>query len=523
METTCCLHPIQQPAKFWADQGALPGLEPRTAGKGGFRTATATTTFFTEPTPALEGKLDAKDYYQVFAKLCYQGENKGLPHKLGLTLTCSECGLNFKTNPNIPLTADPDEKKAAEESVKAAGELKAHIVSQGVVITDETFEDLVNTAHMKATVSMTPLPPVPSPANSFAQLAEVQPQPVEGWPAILNATQVALAEIGGSPTTIQIAKAAEELVREVDAKEQFIQGRLGDEIFRFIQTIPKKTPRECGETLSTFILVPYQRWLTNFDLRNIKLLKSYELSADTERDILQGLAVPLRPLGDSDELTGLALRKVRQLVADVSSLCKNVLPKLRSVLLPGGRIMQEYLLRAYVMGIFQRFMDPHHIPPGDEELGGGAAAPANMKLLYKSLTQCIRKYAVGTKIPSEDEIRLALEKRAEKERNIFRKERDGMSRDRRRVEATLKELGMGKWAVGGTKAIRQYDPERYEAERAERAAAGIVDYPGADAANAAGGAGQPFDMFGGDYGEAYDAEGERFDEEFLPGMMQGED
>lgn len=518
METTCCLHPITQPAQFWEGQGELPGLEARTAGKGAFRTASATTTFYTEPPKALVGKVDAKDYFQVFARLCYQGDNKGMPHKLGLTLTCSECGLNFKKNPNIPLVTDSDPKKAAEELVKEASELQAHIVSQGIVITDETFEDLINTAHLKSTVTMAPLPTIPRITNSIPDLIAVQPHPFEAWERVLNATQVALAEIGEQPTTIQIAKAAEELVGEIDEKEQFIRTRLGDEAFRFIQSLIKRTPRECGESLMTFVLVPFQRWLTGFDLRNIKLLKSYELTKDTERDILTGLSTTLRPLGDLEDLTGLALRKVRQLVEDLSSACKNIFPKLRGILLPGGRIMQEYLLRAYVMGIIQRFMDPHHVPEGDEELGGGAAAPANMKMLYKALATCITKYAVGTKVPSEDEIRLSLEKRAEKERNIFRKERDGMSRDRRKVEAALKQLGMGKWAVGGSKAIRQYDADRYEAERAERAAAGIIDYPGLDAANAADGV---YDMFGG--ADAYNAEEAQFTEEFLPGYAEGED
>ena len=40
-----------------------------------------------------------------------------------------------------------------------------------------------------------------------------------------------------------------------------------------------------------------------------------------------------------------------------------------------------------------------------------------------------------------------------------------------------KSLGIGEWAVGGTKAIREYDEDRYEAERTERAQAGLVDYP----------------------------------------------
>lgn len=518
VETTCCLRPITTPMGFWGDQGTLPALEARTAGKGGYRSATATTTFYTEPPKTLEGKVDAKDYFQVFAKFCYQGDNKGMPHKLGLTLTCSECGLNFKTNPNVPLVVEANPKKAAEEHIKAANELQAHIVSQGVVINDETFEDLINTAHLKATVTMAAPPPVPRVANAFIEFISVQPHPFDSWEATLNATQAALAEIGGSPTTIQVARAAEELVREINEKEEFIRTRLGDEAFRYIETLTRKTPRECGESVSTFILIPFQRWLTGYDLRNIKILKSYELAKDTERDILQGMIATLRPLGDIEDLIGLPLRKVRQLIADFSSACKNVFPKLRSILLPGGSVMQQYMLRAYVMGIIQRFMDPHHVPEGDEELGGGAAAPANMKMLYKALAQCITKYAVGTKVPSEEEIRLSLEKRAEKERNIFRKERDGMSRDRRKVEAALKELGMGKWAVGGSKAIRQYDADRYEAERAERAAAGIVDYPGLDAANAAAGV---YDMFGG--AAAYEAEEQQFTDEFMPGYAQGED
>ena len=60
---------------------------------------------------------------------------------------------------------------------------------------------------------------------------------------------------------------------------------------------------------------------------------------------------------------------------------------------------------------------------------------------------------------------------------------------------------------------------RAAAERAERAAAGIVDYPGQEAANAAEGA-MPVDMF---RGAGYDGEGERMDEEFMPGYAQGED
>ena len=80
-----------------------------------------------------------------------------------------------------------------------------------------------------------------------------------------------------------------------------------------------------------------------------------------------------------------------------------------------------------------------------------------------------------------------------------------MTKEERRVELVLKGLGMGEWAVGGSKAIRQYDEDRYEVERAERVAAGIVDYPGQGQ--------EPVDMFGMDFGAEYDAADGGYDHE----------
>ncbi len=45
-------------------------------------------------------------------------------------------------------------------------------------------------------------------------------------------------------------------------------------------------------------------------------------------------------------------------------------------------------------------------------------------------------------------------------------------------EGHWKEFGIGRWAVGGTKAIWGYDIDQYEREREDRARAGIIDFPG---------------------------------------------
>ena len=64
--------------------------------------------------------------------------------------------------------------------------------------------------------------------------------------------------------------------------------------------------------------------------------------------------------------------------------------------------------------------------------------------------------------------------------NITQREADqNMSVSRERaVELINKKLGLGKWAVGGTKAIWAYDKDNYDKEREDRVKAGIFDFPG---------------------------------------------
>ena len=118
-------------------------------------------------------------------------------------------------------------------------------------------------------------------------------------------------------------------------------------------------------------------------------------------------------------------------------------------------------------------------------------------------------------------------KKAVKEKQQFIGEIDRMSRDERKVELMMKSLGMGKWAAGGSKAIRQYDPERYEVERAERVAAGITDYAGLAKQGGPGGPGGPgaqggqtVDMFGMDFGGDYDAGGNTMNGDYTDGAMR---
>lgn len=511
-ETTCCLHNVSMTsAEHWSSANAMK-LEPRAAHTVQ-RSVTGATTFHTEKPKVLEGKLDEKDYYKLFVRLCYQGPNKGLPHQLGVGLSCSQCELSFQENPSLNFIAEGNAAKDNEAKAAAELKLKTHMEAQGIVITDATFTDLLRTARQKSAVADDILPNFPRLENTLEWLAQ-NPAPYEGWAEMLNATQLSLHELMGPTsqplTKIQIAQAAEGLVKAVGEKEEFVKARLGAQAYGFIESMLKRSSRECGEAVSTYLLVPYKRWLSGMSVKSFKILDSYELSSGTKDDILnKGMGMHLQILGGDEELKGVALRKVRAFIDDLSSACRNVFSYLRPRLTPGGKDMEKYLLRAYLFGIIHKFIDPHQMPPLSDDVPEEDDSVPNMKLLYKSLGQALTKYAVGSKVPTEEEIRFRLEQRVEQEKQVFIGKLDRMTRDERRVELVLKGLGMGDWAAGGSKAIRQYDEDRYEVERAERAAAGITDYEQGAGAGAGAGAqqGRPVDMFGMDFGADYDAGG----------------
>jgi len=462
-ETSCCYYPMKRPGSFWTDK-QLPTLSERS---NKFSTGPrAITLFHTEPSIPIIGTIDPENYYHLFARLCWQGENKGLPHELGLTLTCSQCMLHFSEHPS----AWP------AEGLK----LRSEMEGQGVVITKDTFEDLLTTSHLKHSVRRDTLVQIPRAEQTLQTLANLSPAPLENWADSLQTFQVAMVELGSSISKIQIATAAEKLVQNIGEKEEYLQLRLGKDIFAILQEIASLPPRECGEVLTTYLIVPFQRYLYSMDnasmdwgLQNIRILDP-TMSVETKTDILKkGLGTHNKPiLQGSESLSELAVEKMKHLIRELSSACKHVFPYLRHITTPGGETMVRYIVRAYVMGPIQTYLDPHKVPVSDSN-----ETSMNIKLLYRALTEVLTKYVQGSAVPSEAQIRVDLEKRVEAEKQYFINRMDKMNRDQRKVSLINKTLGIGEWAVGGTNAIRKYDAERYEVERAERAMAGIEDYP----------------------------------------------
>jgi hypothetical protein len=145
---------------------------------------------------------------------------------------------------------------------------------------------------------------------------------------------------------------------------------------------------------------------------------------------------------------------------------------------PGRDYSLKWIQKAIVYSLINFLVDPSIFvatPSGGVADQQGTSTQKLMELVATSL----EKFNNEQISYNDDQLREMIMIRNEKEKadvisNMFDKKSD----DEKAVELVKKQLGIGRWAVGGTKAIWGYDIDQYEREREDRARAGIIDFPG---------------------------------------------
>jgi len=102
----------------------------------------------------------------------------------------------------------------------------------------------------------------------------------------------------------------------------------------------------------------------------------------------------------------------------------------------------------------------------------------SIEFLLRMVSSSLNKYNREYLSYDAKEIKNMIAIREEKERVNVVREFNALSDEARQVELMNKRLGIGKWAVGGTKLIYAYDKDYYDLERQKRIDAGIIDFPG---------------------------------------------
>lgn len=174
-----------------------------------------------------------------------------------------------------------------------------------------------------------------------------------------------------------------------------------------------------------------------------------------------------------EKTVGFAKSKIEYAIEQLSNVVNIFQKKVRAPLVLGGSIGIPYLLKAAVASILRDMMDPNKINPlnmaENTSLDNTARVPT---IVFNSL---IEKYRLERFKLTDEDIRVEIAKRDEKERMLIISKFDRLTKEEKAVELLKKKLGIGDWAVGGTKAIYAYNPEQYERDREQRMEMGFMD------------------------------------------------
>jgi hypothetical protein len=467
IEATCCTVKLQEPESFWASQGELPELPPRHLQpnkQGSF--------LLTEfhPREAEAGVVEAeKDlYYRLFLKCCYDGPRKGHAHEPGLTNKCTWCGFEFPEHPSI---------------MKAEEEGKPALANQDVNTDTGAFVDLLDTIHNVNEV--TPVEPMIASTMEIAmlELAVVEPAPIDGWEDIMVKTIEGLKQLGNSMDKQEIAHALIELAdasREqiLIVKEKFKKNKEFDELFDVITSLSWV---DFFNVIRVYFIVPFKRLLSNFDAKywNVPIELVDELSKDHVEKYLNPILYNeiqsfvkrnFTMLEQNDAIQQGAVPLMSAYVEQMSVL----LPFMNSIrpgMVPGGNMTLRYIQKCIFYGPLATMFTTS--PESSSLLKG-----IPMQFILQLVADSIVKFNRERMSYDEKTIREKIAIRDEKERTNVIKEFDKLTPEERAVELTNKKIGLGKWAVGGSKLIYAYDKDYFDQERQKRLDAGIIDFPG---------------------------------------------
>ena len=482
--TTCCVGNIIAPGAFWeASRSLLPPLDGRLL-RPDFR-STALQVHF-KPRPLAEIHVESTDEfnYRLFLKFCYDGPRRGYAHEFGVTNKCHWCDLQLPFHPAVIDMGR--EGKAALEAERQVGLETQRKGALGAVDTGAAaFESLLDDIHLKNLIPPYKAHRAPKYDAVLGRFAELPVEPVTGWNEIIQETIAAFAALPPGFKRDDVLGALGAISNAAAAHEAEVKRRYGAEYHRLFDQLMEIGWDNWLQAMNAYFVVPYSRIVSDFSMDSLVVPPEYKLGEGHVGDldkIMDRDAVIIKeyiPLF-KDYHNAFAREKLRTFVYQMAGIVR-FKQTLRPVVVPGRDETLHYVKKLAFYGGLAELFDKSIRPRISGLPEGYVPKPSIMdnsvKLLLKLILRTMLKFRGERLAYSDEELRELIAVRAEKERAEVFGEFDKLPDDERAVEVLKKTLGIGRWAVGGTKKIWGYDVEQYEVEREERARAGIVDYP----------------------------------------------
>jgi hypothetical protein len=476
-ETSSCFTSISDADGFWKTKmAALPPLPAKTPPRGQSGSQVVLN-FIARKVPRLLAESPEELFYRVFLRVCYDGPKKGFPHEPGYTHKCLNCGFVFPDDPYMETAAPPlikelyKEWEAETNSIITKG--KSALESQQVIITKETFQDILDTSHKNFRVdpyeTRKPVAGIPL----LRRLLQIEPQPFQGWKVLMNRTIDSVSKLTPTPSDMDIAQAYGPISDFTVQSIKEIERHVGESSLKSLKTLFEQSPAQVTESIRTYFLVPFQRLLNDYHINGLVVPTKFgpPITRDAVDKALKEHVVYLVQL--KKYIKGYTAVKLEQAKNVLSVILPIIQSDIRSNLVPGGAKATPYIVAALILGVFEEFLNPNTVPAGG---GGSTGYETTARVPINILEVCLSRFQLEGLKFSEGEIKNMIAQRVDAEKMTFINDLDKMSPEERKSELMMKRLGLGKWAIGGTKAIITLDPEQLERERVKRIEMGIGDF-----------------------------------------------
>jgi hypothetical protein len=497
-EASCCYSNLLTPAEFWKTKGTLPEL-PAPLPPQGPRGSLLYVHMTPRKLERIFGKADASIMYRLFIRVCFRGPRIGQQHEPGYDNVCPWCEFKFPEDPRMPPPTRRfakegkkqqkyDEEYTTEIEQKANQEIQALREAGISEINKETFETLLIDVERREILPYKEPDRIPEPIQNLRGMLSLLPAPFEDYEEVLRETLVAVSSLAPDAKRVDIVNAFAGLSNKAVTLENEIRTRLGEDTFGVYAELMKLPPQELGEALRTYFLVPFQRILqkttqASISLTGVRLLMKSasgfgpELVDDIEKAHRLHTSYLFDIAKDIPKTDVFIKAKMKEVIDKLSILIPLFIKILRPSVVRGGALASGFLQRAMTAGVFAEFIMPNHIPSN----AAGVVVPSSSvtipaKMPAKILQACLLKYKQEGLAYSEEQIREMIQDRIEKEKTKIIRDKNEMTPEQRKLDNMLQRLGMGKWAVGGTKAIWRYDPNQYVSEQEAMQAAGITRF-----------------------------------------------
>ena len=471
-ETTCCSNPIYEPGAYWKGIGELPDIRSRTLAPHR-QGQSLLTTFIAREAEAGVTEPDKDLYYRLFLKCCFTGPRIGYSHQPGVTNQCVWCKFQFPTHPSV-MDSNTEGKGALSDVQTNTAE----------------FTELLDTIHKVNRVEPVRVREIASVKDCMSQLIEITPEPMDDWKRLMTVTAERFMKLNHPGASAEdFVLAAGELSNETAAARSTVQTRLTYEsLHRIMEGICTLSWVDFFKTLQTYFITPFQRVLSNFspDAFTIPVEMAMSLSETHVKE-------DLKPILDKEllfirsnkgKISGNQITVAKAKLEACLQQFRQILPfmnRIRPSVIPGREHALVYIQQAFFYGPLSMLIDPARIPSmAGYQTAADTINDRSIEFLLEMIDSSLRKYKQETDLLPYDtqEIINRIAVREEKERVNVVREFNKLSDEARQVELINKRLGLGKWAVGGTKLIYAYDKDYYDLERQKRIEEGNIDFPG---------------------------------------------